>query len=469
MNNPFVFFTNNIVMAKQNVTEQDKELDKAKENLMNTLDSARKDLGDTILIKPTPVKLAGNAFAKATGVFFAPDGKGGGEFRLAGEYYAVLAVESDGHTEFDVTKILDNVSSVNALTKAVHDAHVSEGASEERISDTRNEIIAFATGKSLIADVQESNQNTENEKLKEKFYGLFEDYHPTEVDIKMKELTEQLNQYIPDGHIVNINPIPLNDVNIISLTREDNITEIEDLTSPNEDRIYSYYYVKGDDGMEYGLEEIALDAKMTEKLLTTVKASSPEAVEDFNYSYITDVSLNEIKNIVSSTESKRINLSNGVDAQMKTEGNPGFEINTIIYSNNTLHFLNSHTGKEITKESISHDALNNLLKATVLHNKEFKAAVELKADILGKEVANDLKERTVASTMRSFPEEAKQRIQDFAAIASPEAIKEVKETVANDSEVKSKPEKWFANAVEEFDAIVGNKEIDQRMNQGLRR
>ena len=346
---------------------------------------------------------------------------------------------------------------------------LSEGASEERISDTRNEIIAFATGKSLIADVQESNQNTENEKLKEKFYGLFEDYHPTEVDIKMKELTEQLNQYIPDGHIVNINPIPLNDVNIISLTREDNITEIEDLTSPNEDRIYSYYYVKGDDGMEYGLEEIALDAKMTEKLLTAINACSPEAVEDFDYSYITDVSLNEIKNIISSTESKRINLSNGVDAQMKTEGNPGFEINTIIYSNNTLHFLNSHTGKEITKESISHDALNNLLKATVLHNKEFKAAVELKADILGKEVANDLKERTVTSTMRSFPEEAKQRIQDFAAIASPEAIKEVKETVADDSEVKSKPEKWFANAVEEFDAIVGNKEIDQRMNQGLRR
>ncbi len=103
---------------------QQKELGEAKENLMNTLNSARTDLGDTILIKPTPVKLAGNAFAKATGVFLVPDGKGGGEFRLTGEYYAVLAVESDGHTEFDVTKILDNASSVNALTKAVHDAHV---------------------------------------------------------------------------------------------------------------------------------------------------------------------------------------------------------------------------------------------------------------------------------------------------------------------------------------------------------
>ena len=116
---------------------QQKELGEAKENLMNTLNSARTDLGDTILIKPTPVKLAGNAFAKATGVFLAPDGKGGGEFRLVGEYYAVLAVESDGHTEFDVTKILDNASSVNALTKAVHDAHVInlEQKSKQAIRD----------------------------------------------------------------------------------------------------------------------------------------------------------------------------------------------------------------------------------------------------------------------------------------------------------------------------------------------
>ena len=116
---------------------QQKELGEAKENLMNTLNSVRTDLGDTILIKPTPVKLAGNAFVKATGVFLAPDGKGGGEFRLAGEYYAVLAVESDGHTEFDVTKILDNASSVNALTKAVHDAHVInlEQKSKQAIRD----------------------------------------------------------------------------------------------------------------------------------------------------------------------------------------------------------------------------------------------------------------------------------------------------------------------------------------------
>lgn len=114
-----------------------KELAAAKTQLVKVLDSARADLGDTILIKPTPVKLAGSAFAKATGVFLAPDGEGGGEFRLAGEYYAVLAVESNGHTEFDVTKILDNVSSVNALTKAVHDAHVNhlEQGAKQAIRD----------------------------------------------------------------------------------------------------------------------------------------------------------------------------------------------------------------------------------------------------------------------------------------------------------------------------------------------
>ena len=112
-------------------------LREAKEHLISVLDSARADIGDTILINPTPVKLAGNAFAKATVVFLAPDGKGGGEYRLAGEYYAVLAVESDGHTEFDVTKILDNANSVNALTKAVHDEHVAhlEQGAKQAIRD----------------------------------------------------------------------------------------------------------------------------------------------------------------------------------------------------------------------------------------------------------------------------------------------------------------------------------------------
>ena len=119
------------------LSAQQEGLVEAKENLKNTLDAARRDLGDTILIKPTPVKLAGNGFAKATGVFLAPDGKGGGEYRLSGEYYAVLAVGNGNHTEFDVTKILDNISSVNALTKAVHDAHANilEQKSKQAIRD----------------------------------------------------------------------------------------------------------------------------------------------------------------------------------------------------------------------------------------------------------------------------------------------------------------------------------------------
>lgn len=134
--------------------DQQKELSEAKSLLMKTLDSARADLGDTILIKPTPVKLAGSAFAKATGVFLAPDGEGGGEFRLAGEYYAVLAVESNGHTEFDVTKILDNVSSVNALTKAVHDAHVID--LEQKSKQTIHDRIVTPTARSFTPDQVET-------------------------------------------------------------------------------------------------------------------------------------------------------------------------------------------------------------------------------------------------------------------------------------------------------------------------
>ena len=115
---------------------QQKELGEAKENLMNTLDSAKKDMGDTILIQPTNVRLTGiDTTVKA--VFLALDGKGGGEFRLAGEDYAVLAVGNGNHEEFDITKILDNAISVNALTKAVHDAHVInlEQKSKQAICD----------------------------------------------------------------------------------------------------------------------------------------------------------------------------------------------------------------------------------------------------------------------------------------------------------------------------------------------
>lgn len=112
------------------------ELAAAKAQLVKVLDSAIVDLGDTILIKPTTVKVSGIK-TPAKAVFLAPDGKGGGEFRLAGEGYSVLATGKDGHTEFDVSKILDDVSSVNGLMKAVHDVHVAhlEGLAKHAIHD----------------------------------------------------------------------------------------------------------------------------------------------------------------------------------------------------------------------------------------------------------------------------------------------------------------------------------------------
>lgn len=113
-----------------------KELAAAKAQLVKVLDSSIVDLGDTILIKPTTVKVSGIK-TPAKAVFLAPDGKGGGEFRLAGEGYSVLATGKDGHTEFDVSKILDDVSSVNGLMKAVHDVHVAhlEGLAKHAIHD----------------------------------------------------------------------------------------------------------------------------------------------------------------------------------------------------------------------------------------------------------------------------------------------------------------------------------------------
>lgn len=102
-----------------------KELADAKARLVKVLESARADFGDTILIQPTTVSLAGiDTTIKA--IFLAPDGKGGGEFRLAGEDYAVLAVGNGGHTEFGIDKILDDDDSVNALANAVHEAHETQ-------------------------------------------------------------------------------------------------------------------------------------------------------------------------------------------------------------------------------------------------------------------------------------------------------------------------------------------------------
>lgn len=106
------------------IRSHQKELSDAKDNLMSSLDSARADLGDTILINPTDIKLAGiNHTVRA--VFLAPDGKGGGEYRLAGQDYAVLAVgEGGGHTEFNTEKILDDTKSITVLAAAIREAHV---------------------------------------------------------------------------------------------------------------------------------------------------------------------------------------------------------------------------------------------------------------------------------------------------------------------------------------------------------
>ena len=121
---------------KSYLDTQMQELADAKAKLIKVLDSSIVDLGDTILIKPTTVKVSGIK-TPAKAVFLAPDGKGGGEFRLAGEGYSVLATGKNGHTEFDVSKILDDVSSVNGLMKAVHDVHVAhlEGLAKHAIPD----------------------------------------------------------------------------------------------------------------------------------------------------------------------------------------------------------------------------------------------------------------------------------------------------------------------------------------------
>ena len=113
--------------------------------IMPFLDAKEKELSDAKtrlmgVLEPTPVRLlAENDFTKATGVFFAPDGEGGGEYRLLGRDSVALAVEEGGHTEFEVGKILDTERSVNSLAKAVRDTHSNilfneaKRAIEERI------------------------------------------------------------------------------------------------------------------------------------------------------------------------------------------------------------------------------------------------------------------------------------------------------------------------------------------------
>ena len=100
----------------------DPELREAKGYLMDVLDSARAEIGDTIMIQPTTVTLAG-LDSTVNAVFLAPDGNGSGEYRLSGDD-GVLAVETNGHTEFSVGKILEDYSSVYALSIAVREAQI---------------------------------------------------------------------------------------------------------------------------------------------------------------------------------------------------------------------------------------------------------------------------------------------------------------------------------------------------------
>ena len=102
--------------------EKQDSLREAKAHLMHIIESARANLGDTIKIHPTIVKVAGiDTTVKA--IFLAPDGKGGGEFRLAGEDYSALAVREGDRTEFNIEKILEDSKSITALAGAVWTAH----------------------------------------------------------------------------------------------------------------------------------------------------------------------------------------------------------------------------------------------------------------------------------------------------------------------------------------------------------
>lgn len=101
----------------------DPELREAKGYLMDIIDAARAELGDTIDIEPTAISLAGLKTSVGY-VFLAPDGKGGGEYRLGDKSSAALAIQSNGHTEFNVEKILEDYSSVYALSMAVRKAQI---------------------------------------------------------------------------------------------------------------------------------------------------------------------------------------------------------------------------------------------------------------------------------------------------------------------------------------------------------
>ena len=120
--------------------------------------------------------------------------------------------------------------------------------------------------------------------------------------------------------------------------------------------------------------------------------------------------------------------------------------------------------EQLLSEGANKDRLSDIRKEVMAF-----AADSDKLEVGIKEVINDLKERTVTPTMRSFSEDAKQRIRDFASMASAETLKEVKEAVADDPEVKNKPKQWFADAVKEFDAIVSGDDLSNQIHTHFHR
>lgn len=86
-----------------------------------------------------------------------------------------------------------------------------------------------------------------------------------------------------------------------------------------------------------------------------------------------------------------------------------------------------------------------------------------KIEELSQYITADLKERVVKPGMRSFPEDAKQRIRDFVSLSSSsaESLDKIKERIAADEDVQRKPTKWFTDAVRELDEIAQGITRDQ--------
>ena len=89
---------------------------------------------------------------------------------------------------------------------------------------------------------------------------------------------------------------------------------------------------------------------------------------------------------------------------------------------------------------------------------------------LRKELINALKERVVSPTARTFSDEARQKIREYVDLCGTDGegwrkYESIKDAVRNDSEVRSKPEKWFTDAAREFDNLADG--ITREESRGL--